>query len=369
MIQNTEIITIMLSFGSMWDFIPLDKYEEIKELKLNTDELREAYGPMIAKSDYEHYTVMADMRENLTYARANGVNVNLIVGTDLTTVSGSKVNGDSLVATVDSSGAKVAPYGKRFSDGYHTDYSDKAVICTDPTHNHVSPKMNIDAAYGYLPENTWFLEGQYHAMYVTDKHCEQLVLSLLFADGMIDIYSNPGFPQFDVTHNAKWGVYATFNNDDYGTLTKKDTALVVTNLSGKSNIELVAVKVEGADFSFQDVYGKKLKLGESVTLPLQGEIPDADMKHLKLTVCFLEDNSIFSMNVRTLHFTVKGGKQIAFDQNQPLCDSAEKPVFLSVKDIGNGVKNFDLKMIYKARILSMVAAFKAVFRLIRSIGK
>ena len=369
LIQNTEVITIMLSFGSMWDFIPLDKYEEIKELKLNTDELRDAYAPMIAKSDYAHYTVMAKMRENLTFARANGVNVNLIVGTDLTTVSGSKVNGDSLVATVDSSGAKVAPYGQRFADGYHTDYSDNAVICTDPTHNHVSPKMNIDASYGYLPENTWYLEGQYHAMYVTDKHCEQLVLSLLFADGMIDVYSNPGFPQFDVTHNSKWGVYAKFDNDDYGILTQKDTALTVTNLSGKSNIELVAVKAEGADLKFKDVYGKKLKKGESVTLQLETPVPDADMQHFTLTVCFLEDNSIFSLNTRTLHFTVRGGKAIAFDSDNPLTEAKEKPVFLTTRDILQQFRNFDLITIYKARALSVIAAFKAVIRLFQSIGK
>lgn len=369
LIQNTEILTIMLSFGSMWDFIPLDKYEEVKALKLNTDELRDAYAPMIAKSDYAHYTVMANMRENLTFARKNGVNVNLIVGTDLTTVSGSKVNGDSLVATVDSSGSKVAPYGQRFADGYHTDYSDNAVVCTDPTHNHVSPKMNIDAAYGYLPENTWYLEGQYHAMYVTDKHCEQLVLSLLFADGMIDIYSNPGFPQFDVTHNSKWGVYAKFDNDDYGILTQKDTALTVTNVSGKSNIELVAIKADGVELKFKDVYGKKLKRGESVTLPLETPVPDADMQHFTLTICFLEDNSVFSLNTRTLHFTVRGGKAIEFDSDNPLTEAKEKPVFLTTKDILREFRNFDLITIYKARVLSVIAAFKAVIRLFQSIGK
>ena len=369
LIQDTEIIQIMLSFGSMWDFIPLDKYEEVKDLKLNTPELREAYAAMIAKSDYAHYTVMADMRENLTAVRKGGVNVNLIIGTDLTTVSGSRINGDSLVATKDSSGARVADYGKRFADGYHTDYTDKAVVCTDPTHDHVSPRMNVDAAYGYLPENTFYLEGQYHAMYVTDSHCEQLVEFLLLSDKPVDIYTDPRYPQFDVTHNAKGGVYAKFNNDPYGTLTKRDTALVLTNLSAKSNLELVAVKVEGASFRVQDVYGKKIPLGGSVTLPLKGEIPDADMQRIQLTVYFLEDNSVFTMNARTLYFTVKGGKAIPFDKNNPMTTAAEHPVFLTPRDVLNGIKNFDFKMILKARALSAIAAFKAVIRLVKSIGK
>lgn len=369
LIQNTEIIKIMLTFGSIWDFIPLDKYEEVKDLKLNTPELRDAFAPMIAKSDYEHYTVMANMRENLTAVRNSGVNVNLIVGTDLTTVSGSLVNGDSLVAAADASGAKVAGYGQRFADGYHTDYSDKGVICTDPAHNHVSPAMNLDGAYGYLPENTFFIEGQYHAMYVTDPHCEALVLFLLLSDSPVDVYTDPRYPQFDVTHNAKGGVYVKFDNDSYGTLTKKDTALAVTNLSAKSNLELVAVKVEGASVKFKDVYGKKIKLGETVTLPLEGEIPDADMQHIRLTVYFLEDNSIFSMNARSFHFTVKGGKAIPFDKDHPLVAAPERPVFLTAKDVLQGIRNFDFKMILKARLLSLVAFWKSVVRLVQSIGK
>ena len=369
LIQNTEIIQIMLSFGSMWDFIPLDYYEEVKALKLNTPELLEAYAPMIAKSDYEHYTVFANLRENLTFARDSGVNVNLIIGTDLTTVSGSRVNGDSLVATKDSSGAKVADYGTRFADGYHTDYRDNGVICRDPSHDHVSPAMNIDAAYGYLPENTFYLEGQYHAMYVTDSHCEQLVLFLLLAEKPVDIYTDPRYPQFDVTHNAKLGVYAKFDNDPYGTLTQNDTALVVTNLSAKSNLELVAVKAEGASIAFKDVYGKKIPLGQSVTLPLESEIPDADMQHIKLTIYFLEDNSIFTMNSRSLHFTVKGGKAIPFDKDNPITAATERPVFLTARDVLNGIRNFDFKMILKARMLSMVAFWKAIVRLVQSIGK
>lgn len=369
LVQNTEIIRIMLSFGSMWDFMPLDKYDEVKALKLDTPELQEAYAPMIAKSDYEHYTVFAKMRENLTFARENGVNVNLIIGTDLTTVSGSRVNGDSLVATKDSSGAKVAAYGTRFADGYRTDYSDKGVVCKDPTHDHVAPAMNVDAAYGYLPENTFYIEGQYHAMYVTDSHCEQLVEFLLLAKKPVDIYTDPKYPQFDVTHNAKLGVYAKFNNDPYGTLTKNDTTLVVTNLSAKSNLELAAIKVEGADVRFKDVYGKKIPLGESVTLQLDGDVPDVDRQHIRLTIYFLEDNSVFALNSRSLHFIIKGGKAIAFDKNNPVTEGTEKPVFLTAKDVLRGIQNFDFKMIIKARALSTVAVFKAIVRLFKSIGK
>ena len=52
-----------------------------------------------------------------------------------------------------------------------------------------------------------------------------------------------------------------------------------------------------------------------------------------------------------------------------LTEAKEKPVFLTTKDILRGFRNFDLLTIYKARVLSVIAAFKAVIRLFRSIGK
>ena len=93
------------------------------------------------------------------------------------------------------------------------------------------------------------------------------------------------------------------------------------------------------------------------------------MQHFTLTICFLEDNSVFSLNTRTLHFTVRGGKAIEFDRDNPLTEAKEKPVFLTTKDILREFRNFDLITIYKARVLSVIAAFKAVIRLFQSIGK
>ena len=93
------------------------------------------------------------------------------------------------------------------------------------------------------------------------------------------------------------------------------------------------------------------------------------MQHIRLTIYFLEDNSVFTMNARSLHFTVKGGKAIPFDKDNPLTGGTERPVFLTAKDVLQGIRNFDFKMILKARALSLVAACKAVIRLVKSIGK
>ena len=352
LIQNYDIINILYSFGSAWDFLPLGLYEEVKEAKLDTPEKREMYAALIEKSDYAHYTVMAHMHDNLTYARSKGVNVNIICGTDLPSITGAHVSSDGLVAAEDASGAKVAGYGYRFSDGYRTDYSDKAVTCTDPTHDHVAPRMNLDGAYGYLPENTWYIDEQYHAQYIEDEYCHQLVLWLLYTDQPLNIYSDPARPQFEITHNGKFGIHACFNKSPFGTLTKKDKALTVTNLSNKSNLELISIKVEGADFSFEDVYGKKIPLGGSVSLKLKGSIPDEDMKNLRLTFYYLEDNSQFSMGSRSIFFTVKGGKVNNYDKSKPLTEVKERPIYLTMDDVLQGMRQFDARACLKALLIT-----------------
>ena len=366
LIQNYDIINILFSFGSAWDFVPLRLYDEVKAAKLDTPEKQEMYAALIEKSDYTHYTVMAHMHDNLTFARDKGVNVNIICGTDLTSITGTRISSDGLVAAEDASGAKVTDYGWRFSDGYHTDYADKAVTCTDPTHDHVAPRMNLDAAYGYLPENTWYIDEQYHAQYIEDQHCTDLVLWMLYTDKPIDIYADPAFPQFEITYNGKYGVHACFNNSTFGTVTQKDTALTVTNLSNKSNIELISVKVEGADFKLEDVYGKKIPQGKSVSLKIKGSVPDYDMKSIKLTFYYLEDYSQFSMGSRTINFVVKGGKINNYSKDKPYTEAQERPVFLTVSDVISGMKQFDAKAYLKAIVITQIVYVRYLINIFKA---
>ena len=59
----------------------------------------------------------------------------------------------------------------------------------------ISPSMEIDATGCYLPENTWFVEGQYHGQYYYEEYTRKLVTKLLFTDDIKDVYSDPEFPQ------------------------------------------------------------------------------------------------------------------------------------------------------------------------------
>lgn len=359
-ILQNHCLPLVLSLGSMWDFMALGKYDEIKASYLDTEEKALAYAPMIAKSDYTHYVVMENLNENLTYAREHGVNVNIVVGTDLTTVSGGQVNGDGLIDAHTASGAKTLDVGCRFNDGYKTNYSDSAVTCTDPTHNHVSPSMNLDAAYGYLPENTWYVEGQFHAQYAVDKYVWDLTNAILFDETIEDIYSSEKYPQFNVTHNAKLGVHAAFDNSVYGTVTKADTALVVTNLSEKSDIEITGITVSGMDISFDTAAGTTVKLGESVTLPYTGEIPDVDGKNVKVTVLFIADDTVCPLGSRTFNYVIRGGQPVEFDEANPIIN--EKSDSDSwIKDLVSKLDSFSWPAKLKALILALVKAVRVMF--------
>ncbi len=367
-ITSDDVQDAVLPIGSMWDFVPLGYYDTMKAEKMDTPEKREAYAPIIARSDYMHYVVMANMAENLEYARKKVRNINIVAGADFPTATGGKTNSDTLVALNDSTGARLAGYGKRFADGYATDFSDPKVHCKDPSHCHVSPSMNADLAYGYLPENTFVISGQYHAMYVTDTYCKDLMEYLLLADEPVNIYSDERYPQFDITHNAKLGVYARFEDRPYGVIDRDSKALTVENLSFKSNVELVSVKVEGASFGFENVSGTTIPVGGSVSLPLKGEIPDADMKEVRITVYYLADSALFSMNSRTMSFTVRGGSPIAFDPANPTVDAKEKASYMTAENFRDSIKQFGLPTALKGFILSVVNVFRTLIKAVSGIA-
>ena len=63
------------------------------------------------------------------------------------------------------------------------------------------PSREIDASSAYLPENTWFVEGQYHGQYFYEEYTRSLVTKLLFTDEIKDVHSSKAFPQFEFSNN------------------------------------------------------------------------------------------------------------------------------------------------------------------------
>lgn len=359
-IQTEKMLEMVLSFGSVWDFVDAEHYDEIKSMHINTPEKKAAYAPLLKKTDFAHYTIMPNLNEYLTYARSKGVNVNIVCGTDMPSGSGALVNSDCLVATSTASGAKVAKYGYRFSNGYTTDISDRGVTCKNKEHNHVSPSMNIDASYGYIPDNTWFIENQFHAQYAYDEYALALTDKLLLTDDLKTVYTDPAFPQFETTYNAKFGVHAAFDKSVYGRVSSADTALVIENLSKKSDIELVSIKVEGIGASFDDVKGKTIPKGGKISVPLKAPIDEKAMTNFTVTVYYLDMNSAFAIGMRRFNFTCVGGEAAQFDTSKPLTKAAIPPIYVTANDAKNMLSNFDKGTQMKAFALIVKRIIKLV---------
>ncbi len=331
--QDDLMYGIVLTFGSLWDFIDAEHYDELKAEKLDTPEKQAAFAPIIKNTDFSHHYVMPYLDEYLSYARNKGVDVNIVCGTDITTATGSKINSDCLVAAKTASGAKTTDYGYRFSDGYTTDVNDSLVNCTDKTHNHVSPNMNLDASYGYLPENTWYIEGQFHAQYAYDSYALELTNKLLLTDEIKDVHSDSNFPQFETTYNAKCGVHAKFDSSVSGRASSKDKALIIENLSKKSGIELVSIKVEGSDAAFESVSGKKIAMGETISVPLTSSVNEKGMTNFTVTIYYLEDNSLFAIDSRKFNFTSDNSELADFDASKPLTKVKMSPIYIKAQTL------------------------------------
>ena len=350
-IETERLSNVLLSFGSIWDFFDAEHYDEIKAKYINTAEKKSAYAPMIARTDFAHYIIMPNLDNYLSYARSKGVNVSIVCGTDITPATGSSVSSDCIVATKTASGAKVADYGYRFSDGYVTNVKDPLVNCTNAAHNHVSPSMNIDAAYGYLPENTWYIEGQFHAQYAYDHYAIALTDKLLLTDELNDVRSDMAFPQFETTYNAKYGIHAAFDKSEYGRVSVNDSALIIENISNKSGIELVSIKADGSDISFESVSGKKINMGEKVSIPLSAPVKEKGKTNFTVTVYYLADNSAFSIGMRKFNFTSENSDKASYNEKTPFTKVETAPVYISADDVKNTLSNYELDIQVKAIML------------------
>ncbi len=296
-----EIWDIVGYWGSLWDFIPADKYDETKKELL--DPVKSA--PLIKKSDRFHYEILPSMNKKLEECIERGMNISIISGTGNRVVTGLNENSDAIITTAASTGATVAPLGKRFADGY-------TQINPCNGKNKLSPSMEIDASTAYLPDNTWFVNGLFHGMTYWDKYTRSLMLTLLFSDDITDVYSDKNYPQFRDTSNPSSAVYAQFKDCQPGIMGDSQK-LVVTNCCWENDVRLSAVYCDGADLHFKVNPHIKLAPGESVELEFKGEIPKVSGKTVNITVYYTMA-TVTPVGYRTQYFTVKNGEAVEKDE-------------------------------------------------------
>ncbi len=339
---------IMGYWGSMWDFIPAEFYEDMKNEYLDPVKCKD----LIAKADYFHYEVYPDMWTKLQECIDSGINVYIIAGCGTNDIAGVNLNSDSIIPTESSTGATCAEFGKRFSDGYEP----LCTQCKDRTHNHVSPDMEIDASTAYLPEQTWYIDGLYHGMTLKSDYGEALITELMFNDELVDIYTYEEFPQFHADTNRCQSVTASFNNSVEGYVSSEDNALVIENCSKKYNMRIVSVSCDGMDLKFDRPFMKKIKPGEKIEIAFTGDIPEVSRVLTHVTVNYIQFGSVTPCGSRTLNFTINNGAKADFDSSAPeISNELQNDSFLT----------FLLKIIPSNAVDKLVAmyynAIKAIF--------
>ena len=299
-------------WGSIWDFIPLDYFDEtIKML----DPVESA--PLIEQTTFFHNTIMKNYAENLNKAKDAGVNISILAGTGIPAVTGLQENSDAIIRTKDTTGAECAPFGKRFSDGYRT----LNTVCSDPSHHHLSPSMEIDASCAWLPDNTWYVDGLFHGMELYDSYTMDFVVrQLLSAKPMENVYADKAFPQFHAATSRSGAVHVQFDNSAEGYISSADHALIITNNTLESDINVYAIKVQGVDIQFEQFDVKTIKAGKSIKLNFTGSIPEVSLTRAAVTVYYIACGSLTPIGSRTFDFTVMNGEPAAYDSSRPYTD-------------------------------------------------
>lgn len=310
-------------WGSLWDFIPVEHYDSIKDRYLDPVES----APLIEKSDFMHYEVMSESGEHyyakgFKKAQDAGSNVYIMAGYDVMVLSGMLESSDALIPTSGATGATCAPYGQRFNDGYTQK--------VDTGFYQVSPSMTVDASTSYLPEHTWFIEKYFHGMTLYDDYTVELLYTLLLNDESYDVHTFERFPQFHATTNPSHSIFAAFDNSTEGYLSGDDTVLNVTNISREKNMTVVAANIYGIDLEL-DFIPFILAPGQTKSIPISGEIPEGSLKNFEINLTYVIE-TVTPLGERRFDFTLMNGQATDFDEENPLVEADYAQVIDEILD-------------------------------------
>ena len=311
---------IMGYWGSMWDFVPAEEYDKVRDGYLDSEDS----AALIQKSDRFHHEIYPSMARKLQACVDAGINVYMIAGTGNRDIIGYKTTGDAIISTPSSTGATCADYGKRFNDGYTV----RGTECNDKTHNHLSPSMEVDASTCYLPEYTWFVDGFYHGMTIKSDYNTDLITALMYTDERIDVHTYSEFPQFHADTNRCQAVFAKFNNSVEGYVSDKDNALTVENCSKKYKMRIVSVSCGGMKLDFDSSFMKEVPVGGSIEISFKGKVPEASGVKTEVTVNYVLVGAVTPVGSRTFDFTVMNGDKAEYDADNPVVNSDAQPDFL-----------------------------------------
>lgn len=346
------LLDVLGKWGSIWDFIPAEHYSEIKQNFNAPDSFFNS--EVVAKSDRFHNEILPNMSTLLHNTEAKGTNIYIISGYGAPSVVGSQEESDAIISLNASSGSTCAPFGKRFNDGYKT----LGKNCNDPSHHHLSPKMNIDATTAYLPETTWMIDGLFHGMTLSDEYSKTLMKSLLESDEKITVHTYAEYPQFHEATNVCESVYAEFDSSVPGYLDSSDTKLIIRNLSEKKAMQIASIAVNGTDISFstKDYLFKEIAPKGTLEVPFSGKIPAESLTVAEIRISYVLTGSVTPINEKEFYFTHLNGAAPLYDATNPYVNIESADKFSEIIKDTERVEIFEM--------LGLLDFFKVIFNII-----
>lgn len=240
---QAALLPVAKTWGSLWDLLPASDYASTKAAVLGKDETYawETY------SDRLHSEIMPNMGKLLLDAQnVHGIAVRIVADTGSPhLLNASGTNSDGLLDVRYTTGAAALPLGKH-------GITQSGAVCADTSHAHLSPGQDIDASAAWLPDHTWFVQGQYHGASYMDPYALELECALMLSDSLNTVFDDPDFPQFGLCRQPSEGIIASFDGE----------TLQIENLSMDYDIKVLAVRAPGLRFSAVD--SGKTPPGESI---------------------------------------------------------------------------------------------------------
>jgi len=287
------LLDLFLNFGSAWDLVPVDQYAALRDELINDGN----HQAILEKADKYHFEVAANRKENLQRLQSEGVNISIVAGYGYKLAVNNGMDSDTVIEVASSTGATCAEIGATLGDDYIK------AVCSDSKHCHLSPDGCIDAATGYLPENTWYVKDMFHGLGTNEDVVSDLLCDLIFADEKFDVHSNVKYPQFMNSDNAFMGVLCSFSSCAQGYFTPYSTEMTVTNLLKDNSIVIDGITACGAKLKFGYSVEKLLAPGESCTVSVSGELPTADLSAFSINVNYVSEKEKYDVaKSRTQYF-------------------------------------------------------------------
>lgn len=208
-VLDAFIDVMVLHTPTMLALVPSDRYRAIRETALAGNDL--AY---IRVQTDRYFAAQSNLKERFYDLNKNyGVEFYFLSGYNLAfggsdnssysffglLDSASKTNSDEIINIESTSpGATAVTAGSAFADSYTA----TAPVCTNKSHNHISPDRTVDASTCYYPDRSWFFEGQKHEL---ENNNTALALALSIALGRIKSIDDckDTFPQFNGSRDVK----------------------------------------------------------------------------------------------------------------------------------------------------------------------